>query len=788
MATLSELRVLDLSTEIAGPYCTKLFCDAGATVIKIENPRGDPLRRRTAEGSPPPDGNDGALFQFLNGGKKSAVLDIATPEGHGKLLDLAAGADLLIEDLGPGALTRLGLDFSSLKSRAPQLSVISISPWGQDGPWADRPATEWTLQAAMGMMARRGLPERGPVGANGRIAEWVAGSYASFGALVAWLSARRTGRGQHVDLSVFESLLQCGMPYNDLGGQFTGKPLRPYIDTPSLEPASDGWVGFATVTSQQWEDFCALVGRPEVGADSNLNHTDKRMQALPFIHEMIHTWTRSRTVDEIIEQATAMRIPVAPVGTGESLPQTDHFVERGVFQQHPGGFVQPRPPYRIGENPVAEPRKAPRLGEHTEETQPDEAPLRDRPLPKQTALPFEGLRVLDLTAFWAGPFLTGHLAMLGADVIKVESTHRPDGMRFVNAIKCDRFWEAGAIFHGANPDKRGITLRLDSPQGRELFLELVDQSDVLVENFSARVLPNLGLDPRELQKRNPRLIVVRMPSWGLDGPWRDRVGFAMNVEQACGIAWRSGYEDLPMIVNVCDPIGALHAFFALVLALENRAASGRGEVVEVPLVEPGLNIAAEQVIEFSAYGNRLTRAGNRAPDRAPQGVYRCRDGEDLALSIDSEDAWKGLCQTLGRQDWKDDERLGTAQGRLAHQESLDRQLSEQLSQESRDEIGARLRAAGVAAEPLRNGHYIMPHPQLEHRQFYQELDHEVVGRKRYPTLPMRFSEFGPKWHYRTPPLLGQHNQEILGQQLGHDEDFLQRLADEKIIGDRPAWR
>src|SRR5690606_33869978 len=150
-----------------------------------------------------------------------------------------------------------------------------------------------------------------------------------------------------------------------------------------------------------------------------------------------------------------------------------------------------------------------------------------------------------------------------------------DGMRFVNALKRRDFYECGAIFHGANPGKRGVTLRLDVREGRELLERLVARADVVVENFSVRVLDNLGLSAERLLRENPRLVLVRMPSWGLDGPWRDRVGWAMNVEQASGLAWLSGYEDLPLVVNLCDAIGGLHAFFALALALEERRRTGR---------------------------------------------------------------------------------------------------------------------------------------------------------------------------------------------------------------------
>jgi crotonobetainyl-CoA:carnitine CoA-transferase CaiB-like acyl-CoA transferase len=782
---LGSLRVLDLSTEIAGPYATKLFADGGADVLKIEPVTGDPLRRWTASDTPLGEGRDGPLFQFLNAGKRSACLDLALAGDRERVLALAAGADLIVESFGPDGLERLGLGFEILAEVNPSLSVASISPFGRTGPWANRPATEWTLQAAIGMTARRGLPERGPVGCGGRVGDWVAGSYAAVGALVAVLSAWNTGRGQHVDLSTFEAMLLCMTQYHDFAGQLFGTPLPQYVDTPSIEPARDGWVGFATITAQQWKDFCAMVGRPDVAEIKRYFHTDERMKDLDFIHGIIRGWTRERSVDEIVALASAMRIPVAPIGDGRSLPTTDHFVARGAFEEYPGGFVAPRVPYRLETAPARPPRPAPRLGESASAIAWDPA----RRAPRGGgALPFAGLRVVDLSAFWAGPFVTCHLAALGADVIKVESVQRPDGMRFVNALKRKDFYECGAIFHGANPGKRGITLKLDSEEGRALLERLVAGADVLVENFSVRVLENLGLAAERLRAANPRLVIVRMPSWGLDGPWRDRVGWAMNVEQASGLAWLSGYEDLPLVVNLCDAIGGLHGLFALALALEHRRRTGEGQIVEVPLVEPGLNLAAEQVIEYSAHGRLLTREGNRGPAAAPQGVYACAgEGSFLALAVASDQQWRGLRAVLGAPTWSADPALDRHPGRRAAHDAIDRELGQFFASRDRDEAVAALLAAGVPAHPLVNAHFVMPNPQLEHREFFQELEHPVLGRRRYPGLPMRFTSLGPAWHGRPPPTLGQHNAEVLGSELGLSPDDLARLEERQIIGTRPRF-
>ena len=783
----SALRVVDLSTEIAGPYATKLLADQGADVLKVESPPGDPLRRRTAARVTLPDGEDSALFRFLHAGKRAAVCAPERSRERERLLELLLDADVVVHGAGSDDLADALGGPDALCARNPRLVVVSISPWGRTGPWAGRPATEWTLQAATGFAARRGTPERGPVGAGGRLGEYAAGAFAAVAALAGWAAARASGRGRHVDLSIFEAMLTCTTTYSDLYSQWTDAPLPQYLDTPSVEPASDGWVGFAAITSQQWQDFCLMIGRPEIAEDPRFLSADLRTKHLDFIHGAIHAWTKQRTVAEILEQAELLRIPSAPIGNGETLPETDHFALRGVFVANPDGFLQPRVPIRLSDVPPAPVGDAPRLGQDLLEWFPALEERRGG-LGSDLASRLAGLRVVDLTAFWAGPFATNTLALLGADVVKVESTTRPDGMRFVNGRPDTPIWEAGSIFHGANSEKRGITLRLDTEEGRAAFRRLVEGADVLVENFSARVLDHFDLGWETLHAWNPRLVVVRMPAWGLDGPWRDRTGFAMNVEQACGIAWRAGYPDLPLNANVCDPVGALHAVVGVLAALEDRERGGAGQLVEVPLVEPGLNLAAEQVVERSAYGVLLCSEGNRGPDAAPQGLYRCGDGEWVSIAVASDAQWRALAITLGGAPGDAvlaDPALAEVAARHARHDEIDAALEAALAHHGAADVAERLVAAGVPAQRLVNAHRLMPHPQLAHRGFYQKLEHPVTGVARYPGLPFRgLAEGLPT---RPPPTLGQHNREVLGGELGYDEDRLAAWERDGVIGSIPAW-
>jgi crotonobetainyl-CoA:carnitine CoA-transferase CaiB-like acyl-CoA transferase len=779
---------VDLSTGIAGPYCTKMLTDAGAEVIKVEHPDGDPLRRWSASGASLADGEDGALFQYLNASKRSVILDLTNAAGRDSLLDLAADADWLVESEAPGTLEGLGLGLDALQARNPRLSRVSITPWGSTGPWSQRPWTEFTLQAATGSIAFRGLPDRHPVAAGGRLGEWIAGTFAAVGAMSAHLSTRRTGAGQHVDLSMYEAMLLCMTIYHDLNGQWNEGPLPRGIEIPSVEPARDGWVGFCTITGQQWKDFCVLIGRPDVGEDEKFLQGQARMENLDFMREVIHGWTRERSVDEIVETASLMRIPVAPVGNGRTVLEIDHLVARGVFVDNPGGFVQPRVPYLLKKSALRPIGAAPKLGEAGDAGWETPRSTRDEPQ-GGPALPLDGLRVVDLSAFWAGPVAACYLADMGADVVKVESIHRPDGMRFAGAIPGERMWEWSPVFHGANPGKRAVTLDLDREEGMALVKRLIAGADVVMENYSHRVFENFGLGWETIHELNPRAIMLRMPAFGLDGPWRDRNGFAMTIEQASGLAWITGYRDLPLVVRgACDPLGGMHAVFALLMALEHRQRTGEGQLVEVPLLETALNVAAEQVIENTAYGALLERDENRGPVSAPQGVYACA-GDDafVAVAVETDAQWASLCRAMGNPAWTRDDSLATAAGRRARHDEIDAKLGEWLAGQERDAAAEALVAAGVPAAALQNPHFVMPNPQLEHRRFFQTLKHPVTGETRYPGFPMGFSSLGPQLHRAPPPTLGQHNDEVLGGELGLSGEELEALRQAKVIGDRPSF-
>jgi len=782
--------VVDLSSGIAGAYCTKLLADGGAQIVKVEEPEGDPLRRWSASGAEIPADGDGALFTFLACSKHSVVADAAADLEF--INTLLADADAVVWSLG-SILTP-----ADIHRAHPHLTVTAITPFGLEGPWRDRPATEFTLQAWSGGIVGlgRGSPDRAPVFVGGQVGEYLAGAYAS----AATMASRMRGAAELIDLSMLETQI-LGLTYYPVSYfKMLGRPWRDArrLTVPGIARAKDGLIDIGCGTAQQWFDLCAMTGHQDwIDEESPLSITE---QANGKADEL-YAWVGSQTVDEIRDLATAFRIPNAPVANGANVESLDHFVERGSFVANPrDGFTQPGPPYRTQPELLRAPQAAPRLGEHTEHYRPNgqtgQKKRRNHAQTSVSALPFEGLRIVDMTTFWAGPSCTHTLAMLGAEVIHVESTRRPDGTRLIAGIPIteDQWWEKSPIFSGLNTNKKGLTLDLQSAAGRDLLLRLIATSDVIVENFTPRVLEQIGLNFAAVQAVRPEAIMLRMPGFGLDGPWRDNPAFAYVIEAASGISWLTGYPDANPYepYSVGDPNAGVHALNALLLALEHRRRTGQGVHIEAAMVDAALNVAAEQVIEYSAYGAVLQRDGNRGPAAAPQNLYRTNEIDEfgrrdcwVAVAVATDKQWAGLTDALGRPEWAADPALASADGRRRNHDLIDEQLSAWCETRTGDDIVDTLWRHGVPVAKVIQPHRQSELPSLAARGFFEDVDHPVNARTPHSTLPFRSTRGPDRVHRQPAPLLGQHNREVLAG-LGLSDNDIDELQAQGVIGTAPA--
>ncbi|MGO9456862.1 MAG: CoA transferase [Acidimicrobiales bacterium] len=806
-APLEGLVVVDLSSGVAGGYCTKTLADGGAEVVKLEGPEGDPLRE-WAIGAEVAPGDDGPLFEFLACTKRSVVVDAERPSDLQWATGLLGVADVVVWTPGSSLAAHDAFSPAALRRAAPAAVVGAITPFGLEGPWADAPAADLTLQAWSGGIFARGDPDRAPVQIGGRLSAWLGGLFGAVGILAAWQRAQDTGVGELVDVSILEALVVTEQMYQTTRQTMPvpGAPPPPErlptrsILIPAIYATKDAWVGFMVATATMWESFCVMVEHPEWIEDDRLYAYAGRLLRREELESATAEWCGVRTTAEVLEMADLLRVPAAPVGDGRLVTGFDHFVERHFYLRNPrSGRLQPDVPYTLGAGASRRaPQAPPRLGEHSHLEKAKVRTARRPPTGTEAArgrLPFEGIRVADFTAFWAGPIVGHFLAMLGAEVIHVESVRRPDGIRghTVRTTEDDRWWEWTPSFHGPNTNKRGVTLDMSSDQGRALARRLIERCDVVLENYAPRVMDQWGLNEGSVLRLRPDIVFVRMPAFGLSGPWRERTGYAQNMEQVSGMAWMTGYpDDRPQVPNgMCDPLAGTHAVLALLLALEHRRKTGEGMLVEVPMVGGAINVTAEQPLEYQAFGHLMERDANRGPTGAPQNLYNTAELEGdgrkdhwVAIAVESDEQWRGLRRALGEPGWAADRSLDSMSGRRAAHDEIDKHLAAWCQERTGDEIVAALWPAGVPVAKVVAGAEVQHLPQLVARGFLETVEHPVTGPSVHYGYPARFSAGPERLHRRPAPTLGQHNTEVLGDLLGLSPEELEDLEAADVIGTR----
>ena len=729
------LQVVDLSTGIAAGYCSKLLTDLGADVVKIEPEGGDALRFERPE-----------LWSYLHTSQRSVVTDDPAT--------WVRAAHVAIEDFTPGVFESMGLmELARV--------TVSISPFGRGGPDSTLMLPEEVLQARSGSLSNHGHMDKPPLTVGGGLGEYVTGAYGALGALsgLRWLGS--SDEHETVDVSMFEAMHLTMVTYPTLFSRFPGGHLVTFrwVMLPGNEPCKDGnYAGVTTVTKANWLSLLKVLGREDLLDDEELATMIGRFKRADEVNEMLHAFTMQHTAEEAVELCAAERVPAAVVGNGALLPEFDQLRARDVFVEQPAeDWIRPRAPFRFSAVPEREMTPAPAVGEHSENGSFAERVAVGNRQAGAPERPLSGIKVLDFTAFWSGPAATAWLVAMGAEVVKVESIQRPDGIRFSAAVKPsqdERYFEMSALFHATNLGKKGITLDLGHPDGLAIAKRLIERCDVMVENFTPRVMDGFGLSYDEVKAIRPDLVYLRLPAFGLSGPWRDRPGFAQTMEQLTGMAWVTGYEGGPPIIpgGFVDPAVGVHTAIALMAALEHRDRTGEGQLVESPMIEVAASMTAEQVIEHSAHGRLAERRGEG-------GVYRCEGDGEQWVAVD-----------LARDPMGTDARAQWCANRSA------------------EAAAKELLVDGIPAAAMVPAFATLDDVQLRDRGYFQPIDHPIVGEQEYPGLPMRFSPFSPAdgWWPGPAPMLGQHTDEVLRAELDLDDAELARLRDAGVTGDRPV--
>ncbi|MCD2111599.1 CoA transferase [Rhodococcus rhodochrous] len=796
---LQNVRVLDLTNGF-GDTATRFLADLGAEVVRTELPGGSPTR--SAE---PIRGGVSIPFALRNANKLGVTADLEVDEGRDRLRELARQADILIESMPPGYLASRGVGATDLRLINPELVAVSVTPFGQDGPYRDWAAPEQVLYALSGVLSRSGEPGEAPLlPPNGLVDESV-GVHTAWSALLAYYDRLHTGQGQTVDISAFEVIVHgfdpgFGVQGSAAAGRSEDFP-RGRPDAANFYPVyrcADGQVRICLLARRQWRAMFEWLGEPEEFADPKYDTIPARFAASDRLNPLIDALFADYTRDQLVAEGAARGIPIGGLNTVSEVLRTDHFQASGTFvdteiapgleARIPAGYAKingERAGFRF---------RAPRLGEHDDAVF-GSATDRSRPQPPAPSRavgsrPFEGLRVLDLGVVVFGAELGRQFADNGADVIKIENSDFPDGLR-----QSRRKGALAASVAWGHRNRRSLGLNLRSAEGIAVFKKLAAQADIVLANFKPGTLASMGLSYEELRAINPRIVVSESSAFGSVGPWNTRLGYGPLVRAACGVSalWR--YSDTSD--GLCDGstvypdhiAGQVTATTVLAVLID-RLRTGQGAAIEVAQADTAIVQLGNQLVAEHLEPGSISAPGNSDPYAAPSGVFACAgDDEWCAVIVRDDTQWQRLCEVLDRSDLAGDPRFVSAAARLANRAEVDAILAEWLARRSPTEAMETLQSAGVPAGAMVRLPELLTNPQLDAREAYTELEHELLPNP-LPTAK-RVARFDtiPDWPLRPAPLPGQQTREICETVLGLDGAEIDALVSGGVLqppADDPA--
>jgi crotonobetainyl-CoA:carnitine CoA-transferase CaiB-like acyl-CoA transferase len=698
--------------------------------------------------------------------------------------------------------------------------VVSVTPFGQDGPKARWAATDLTLYAASGGLALTGDPDRAPLRVSVPQIWAHAATTAAAGALLALHERASSGRGQHVDISaqqvatVLSGAQNLAVPARATlaaraggGVNFGGLKIRMVWDAKdghvSITHVFGDFFGPFTRRLMEWvheEGFCDAATRDKdwVGYGMALATGAEPPEAYAAVQDCIAAFTASKTKAELLAGALERRVLVAPVADMADVAGFEQLAVRGFWHDvddpHLGRHVRAAhqwahlsatplqalgPPPQLGAHDAAElaaERRAPAGGSRS-------AAVASHAGSTADALPLAGLKVVDFCWVYAGPLVTRALADFGATVVRVESSVRLDGSRGLAPFLDDQVSaESSLVFSTANAGKLGVTVDLERPEARSVLVDLVSWADVVVEAFSPRAMKHWGLDYEALRRINPGLVMLSTCLMGQTGPLAQFSGFGNLAGALCGYYSVTGWPDRAPV----GPFGAYTDYFsppcaltALLAALDHRRRTGEGQYVDFSQAEASLLGLAPALLDLEVNGRVATAAGNDDIDLAPHGVYPAA-GDDawVAIAVTGDDAWQRLCGAIGRADLAADSSLATAEGRRAARRRLDAEVGAWTATLPARAIEERLQAVGVAVHEVQNSPEAVEDAQLRHRGHFVAVEHcsgntHVVDG---PRIRLSRTPAGPR---RAGPGLNEHLFEVLNGLLGYSPD---RIADLVALG------
>jgi len=813
---LSGYRVLDLTDE-KGYLCGKILGDLGADVIKIEPPGGDRGRRIGPFYKDEVDPDKSLYWMAFNGSKRGITLNLEEPEGRELFRALAQKADIIVESFSPGYLGRLTIGYDDLKGSNERLVMTSITPFGQTGPYRDLRASDIVILAMSGLASINGDNDRAPLRMCLDQSYYLGAAQAAAGTLLALNALSVTGKGQAVDVSIYETAVRANYrePFRwewekkttpRMGNRFArgGRGYR------QLWPCRDGYVTWLIMMEnprpvQGWVEWMKEEGAAgkwgEVDWDRVTSFRTWSPQEIEALLSHISRFMLSHPVKELEMNSIKRGLLLSPVSRVDFVALDEQLVARQFWKEvrHPGlgaTFSYPRFTYLSSEGTNELRCPAPLIGEHNRDVYVTELGLSEsafqtlkkeelcdvlkRPESMTECSALEGVRVLDFTWAGAGPFATKFLADFGAEVVKVESSKRLDIGRMTPPFKDNvRHPDGSALFIQTNTGKMSITLNLRHPKAIQIIGRLVAKSDIVTENFTPGVMSRLGLSYDDLRKIKPDIIMASSSIYGQTGPKRSLSGFGNAGAAISGHYMLTGWPDREPVspgIAYADVVQPVFTAIALLAALNYRRRTGRGQYIDCTQVETMVHFISPAMLDYFANGNISSRMGNRSPYAAPHGIFPCRGEERwCAIAVFDDVEWENLGRAMGDPSWMRDKNLSTFAGRKSHEDELEQRIAQWTARFDRDELVLKLREEGVTAGPVQDGSDLIDRdPQLKERQLYVRLSHPVAGECMHPGQPVKLSDTPVR--VRTAPCLGQHNtlvyKEILGMTDAEYDDLL----------------
>ena len=742
---LKDILVLDLADE-QGSFCSKLLADLGATVIKVEGPGGDPSRLQNP-----------ASFFYNNANKLGISVNVGY-HGRETLKRLVKRSDVLVETAQPRVLESLGLGPQRLRRLNPRLIHLSITPFGRTGPRCTYRSSDSVLSAFGGQMYVSGTQSGPPVKLCGSQPYYAA---SLFGAVAVLLHLRKrniSGKGSYFDLSIQEAVASTlGHVMIDYfhSGRISRRGENDKSEGFSILPAKDGYIQITIL--RNWDTLLELIDSEGLAGDLLDNKwldASYREEHFDHIASIVAEWTRRHTKRELFELGQTMRFPWASIDTIDEVLTSPQLKFRKFFNQRPFSgegpeITFPGPPYKfsslspLSQKPAPFPAKdasdildALLSEREKKETEPE---IQNRCADEKI---LQGLRVLDLTRMLSGPYATRILADYGAEVIKVQSGKTAQGAE----------QNETAYFSAWNRNKRSITLDLNAPEAKDAFLKLAAGSDVIMENFSPRVMENWELGYERLREVNPELVMISISAMGRTGPWRDFVGFAPTFHALSGLISETS-ENLNPPADLGhaygDVIAGLYAALATLAAIEYRQKTGKGRHVDLSVYEAMCTLLGPAFIEkqidskFEIRDSRFEKNhqfdGQSRISNFESRIYKCA-GLDrwCVISLETEEQRQTLCGIAGLGELTDD---------------LIRRWTALQTPES---IVLQLQNAGIAAGVVQNAEDLARDPQLAARRFFVSLKHPTLGKVISDRSALWDWRHRPK-NWKPSPLLGQDN-------------------------------